>query len=430
MQSGALATIAHGVVLASETHEVAHVNPVAARLLQLAGGWHDLEEFNRGLESLRLRASNAERIAARLDEVVRDRNSRVSKWLWQFPTGPTHVHLSVAPLEVPSLVGRVWVFYDVSELYGALDSVKRLEHRLDHLLTEGDVVAFRLRRGGTFEWVSKSTTRLLGFDEDLVLGRSGGEFCYPEDLHTFYNTIKRLRQTGMPQDIGFRIRDAVGSLRTLEGRVFLADDGTDSVEVIMSDVTSHVELERLQALVVSAASHELKTPLAFVSTGLAALEEGSIDLASDVGRAVVDKMLSATKRLGRMSDEMLDLQSLEIVRSAVTTTQVPIMTCVERAASTVQVERDVHIDVWDHTRGVSRRVDGDLLEQAVINLTNNAVAHSPDGGLVEIVASVEDDTVRITVRDRGQGVPFELREHIFRPFVRLDRTRQGSGLGL
>ncbi len=78
-------------------------------------------------------------------------------------------------------------------------------------------------------------------------------------------------------------------------------------------------------------------------------------------------------------------------------------------------------------------VDGDRrrLEQVLANLLDNAIRYSSDGGPIEIVVSrPSEDAAEVSVRDHGVGIPVEWRERIFEPFVRLDDSPRGAGIGL
>jgi len=70
------------------------------------------------------------------------------------------------------------------------------------------------------------------------------------------------------------------------------------------------------------------------------------------------------------------------------------------------------------------------LRQALDNLVANAIAHSPPGGEVVVNARVGEGEILLSVSDKGAGIPIEEQERIFEPGVRLDTSRQGSGLGL
>jgi signal transduction histidine kinase len=73
-----------------------------------------------------------------------------------------------------------------------------------------------------------------------------------------------------------------------------------------------------------------------------------------------------------------------------------------------------------------------MLREALTNLVDNAVAHAPSGSVVTLRCGYDEAcrSVVVEVEDHGPGIPFELRERAFEPFVRLSEHRPGSGLGL
>ncbi|MEN9801933.1 MAG: hypothetical protein RLZ37_1058 [Actinomycetota bacterium] len=430
LQSQAVHSFEHGIVVVNDSLRSAKVNPAAAEILGIPAGFCRIQDLLAGLETLRLRCANTSTLEVELSEILASPESRISKWLWHVEEPAMHLHLAVAPIRTQHLAGRVWVFQDVSDLFDALHTVHSLKHRLRNLLTEGDVIAFRLRRSGEFDWVSPSTMRILGFAEAAYLGCNATDHCHPEDVPLIVEKVKTLRATREAQQVAFRVKDASGKVRSLEGRIFLAHDDPENIEVIMSDVTSHIELQHLRAQVTSAASHEFKTPLAFMSTALTMMEDGILDPTSQEGREAIYRMLSASGRLARMSDTLLTLQHLEITRSIVVGDSINPGRLVEQAVFTIPIERNITIDLRDHSDDICVHLDADLLEQAVINLVDNAVRHSPTNGVVEIVTRADGRTITISVRDRGPGVEEKFRRSIFEPFVRLNRDRDGAGLGL
>jgi signal transduction histidine kinase len=80
------------------------------------------------------------------------------------------------------------------------------------------------------------------------------------------------------------------------------------------------------------------------------------------------------------------------------------------------------------------RADSDRLSQILLNLLGNAIKYTPDGGAVSLSCEVDEDTVRIHVRDTGAGIPADRLTYIFEPFVQgeraLNRPHEGVGLGL
>ena len=80
------------------------------------------------------------------------------------------------------------------------------------------------------------------------------------------------------------------------------------------------------------------------------------------------------------------------------------------------------------------RADHELLRRAVENILRNAIRHAPEGTAVEMTLDCQPSTVSISVRDYGPGVPEEMLSSIFKPFFRVDSSRDsasgGAGLGL
>jgi two-component system phosphate regulon sensor histidine kinase PhoR len=95
--------------------------------------------------------------------------------------------------------------------------------------------------------------------------------------------------------------------------------------------------------------------------------------------------------------------------------------------------RGIRIE-WDCDPGLTAWINAALLEQAVINLIDNAVKYSPDGGAVRVDAALQDAGIVIRVTDEGQGIEAKHLPRLFERFYRVDKARSrklgGTGLGL
>lgn len=133
-------------------------------------------------------------------------------------------------------------------------------------------------------------------------------------------------------------------------------------------------------------------------------------------RLVADLLLLARADAGRPSVRQgVDLA--EVVREAVA------------EAISISADHTVSVHVPE---GQSVGVDGapDDLHRLVLNLVENALAHTPPGTIVDVSLGRDGDRLALEVSDSGPGIPDELRERIFDRFVRAERTGGGSGLGL
>lgn len=184
-------------------------------------------------------------------------------------------------------------------------------------------------------------------------------------------------------------------------------------------------LERQQTFVADA-SHELRTPLTAV---LANLELLADELDGDE-REAAESALRSTLRMRRLVTDLLLLARSDAGRERR-------LAPVDVGAVVVEVIGEASALSMDHLLEVETEpgllVQGarDELHRLVLNLVENAINHTPSGTRITVRVGAQDDSVVLTVEDRGPGVAAELRERIFERFVRSSGDRGGStGLGL
>ena len=177
---------------------------------------------------------------------------------------------------------------------------------------------------------------------------------------------------------------------------------------------------RMQREFTADAAHELRTPLAILATHLDNLENKQVAAAlrADVERMsrLVNQLLSVAtlEALAVAPDEIADLQAIAVD--------------VAGSLAPLALKRGRSIAVTGATDPVAVRGNAESLRQALRNLIENALQHTPTGTEVEIEVTHEP---AVHVSDRGPGVPPELRSRVVQRFWRADRRKgEGSGLGL
>jgi signal transduction histidine kinase len=182
-------------------------------------------------------------------------------------------------------------------------------------------------------------------------------------------------------------------------------------------------MDRLQRTLVADAAHELRTPI----SALRATLENAVDGVEDADpRALLDQV----ERLGRLTDQLLDLSRLEAGAAALERSSFSVAALVTGCGG----GGDVTLDVAPGLRGVG---DPQLLRQVVTNLVDNAHRHAPGTPVVvraraAAAAGGGDGGLRLEVEDRGPGLAPGESDRVFDRFARSDRSRSvaGSGLGL
>ncbi|MFI7460756.1 DUF4153 domain-containing protein [Nonomuraea sp. NPDC049646] len=190
------------------------------------------------------------------------------------------------------------------------------------------------------------------------------------------------------------------------------------------------EVDRQRRELVANVSHELRTPI----TGLRAVLENVVDGVSAPDPVTMRTALAQTERLGRLVAQLLDLSRLDSGVRLIEPEAVALAPLVEQAVREAGLAReDVTIEA-SVPGGLGVRADPDLLAQVLANLLDNAVRHSPPGGVVTVACGAQRDGARLVVADQGPGIPAAARGRVFERFSRLDAGRAadsgGAGLGL
>ncbi len=206
--------------------------------------------------------------------------------------------------------------------------------------------------------------------------------------------------------------------------------------VILHDITGLERLERIRRDFVANVSHELRTPLTAIRGYAETLLGGALD-DSEHNRRFVEIIQAHAIRLNNIASDLLTLSDLESGRRDAEPGPISVEDAVNTALLTVEPEariRGVHL-----VRGAVRDafIVGHALrlEQALVNLLDNAVKFNQSGGEARIDAgTTADGHVFISVSDTGSGMPSDDLPRIFERFYRVDRARSrevgGTGLGL
>jgi two-component system sensor histidine kinase KdpD len=194
-----------------------------------------------------------------------------------------------------------------------------------------------------------------------------------------------------------------------------------------------METERTRNTLLSAVSHDLRTPLASITGSAGALLDEQAPLAPGDRRELLETIRDEATRLARLVGDLLDLTRIESGSLQVNKEWVPLEEVVGSALgryARVLEGRDVKVDIPKSVLLV--QVDAVLIEQVFINLLDNAAKFSPPATPIEIHAEEQPGEVSIEIADHGPGLPPSEQDRIFEKFYRTADGKRvpGSGLGL
>ncbi len=241
---------------------------------------------------------------------------------------------------------------------------------------------------------------------------------------------------GQPFEHEFTLRRQ-GGLRFLfiRGRV-LEYEGGKRLLLAVIDLTNLRKLESFRTDFVANVSHEIKTPLTCILGAVETMEEEP-NMSGAQRSKLMDILSMQSKRLNSLVQDILSLAALERqqTESSREFTEVMLDSVLANAANLCANRVSAAKMNLVVTENIPLRIQGDaaLLEQAVVNLIENAVRYS-EGETIELSLTQQGPFAVISVRDDGIGIPPEHRARIFERFYRVDKSRSrqlgGTGLGL
>lgn len=284
--------------------------------------------------------------------------------------------------------------------------------------------------------MNRAAAALLGVDPSLAQRRSIQEVVRNPDLQRL---VGQALAHDEPVEEEILLRTPAGdrflqvngsSLRDTDGR------GIGAIAVL-NDVTRLKALERMRREFVANVSHEIKTPV----TAIKGFAETLLDGASDdpgAAQRFLRIIVGQADRLALIVEDLLALSSVEQAKEgdAIELREAGMGEVLQAAVEVCgpkALAKGITVRLDTSPVGVAG-INPPLLEQAVVNLIDNAVKYSPEGSTVEVTQRLVADEVVICVRDEGIGIAREHLPHLFERFYRVDKARSravgGTGLGL
>ena len=199
--------------------------------------------------------------------------------------------------------------------------------------------------------------------------------------------------------------------------------------LVIEDTSLQRSVDRMREQLQSLLVHDLKNPLTAISMNLQLLQE--LSTVRDTPDAIesVTSALRATRRLNRMTIDLLDISRLETASMPIRRTRTEIGQLFARVANDNAVAARVNRSRIHHALAteINADIDEELVVRALDNLVENAIRHAPN---VTLTAEQELHALVLCVRDDGPGVPVELRERLFEKYVQVNPTPHGFNRGL
>ncbi|MCC6616091.1 MAG: HAMP domain-containing protein [Anaerolineae bacterium] len=191
--------------------------------------------------------------------------------------------------------------------------------------------------------------------------------------------------------------------------------------------------EKLRRNLVADVAHELRTPINALQTNLYALVDDTYPLT----KQEIAGLYEQTRMLSRLVNDLHELSQADAKQLPLQQQKIDMSSALEDMVTPfymVAETKNIQFDLVKADRPTPVMIDAARINQVLHNLLNNALRHTPEGGTITLKLAADDDSVRITVADTGDGIRPEHLPHIFERFYRGDPGRSrdmgGTGLGL
>ncbi|WP_207477997.1 ATP-binding protein [Arenibaculum pallidiluteum] len=295
---------------------------------------------------------------------------------------------------------------------------------------------------GTIVGCNASAERMFGISAKDLLGRDVSTLM-PEPFRSAHGGyLARFFATGEAKIIG-KGREVEG-IRA-DGSVFPLDLSVSETSFggerrfvgVMRDITQRRAAERAKSEFVSTVSHELRTPLTSIAGSLGLLVGGAVGPVPDKAMNLLGIARKNSERLVRLINDILDIEKIDSGKLEFKFQPVDL---VELARQAVEQDRPfaeglgVTLDLAPGPDRLMVNADPARIGQVIANLVSNAAKFSPQGGTVTVAVAHRAGSARLSVEDRGPGIPEAFRSRIFQRFAQADssdtRRTGGTGLGL
>jgi PAS domain S-box-containing protein len=312
-----------------------------------------------------------------------------------------------------------------------------------------DQACLMLDRDGTVRWGNPTATRILGYGAEELVGLALHRLFTPEDvqqgvpeyeLHVASRSADVVNDRWLIRADGSRfwasgsttaLRNANGELIGFAKMLRNRTDLKEQLEMLRNRVDALMQADEHKNIFLSTLSHELRNPLAPLANALQLIRmTGMGDAALHYPFKLIERQVEFIRRL---VDDLMDISRISAGKMQLDVEPIDLRDVIARAVETArpaitQRRHDLVLHVLKAPMLV--KADAGRLEQVFVNLLTNAAKYTPDGGRIEVRASLGQTEALVHVLDNGVGIPKDMQPHIFELFTQVTGSSSTSGGGL
>lgn len=208
------------------------------------------------------------------------------------------------------------------------------------------------------------------------------------------------------------------------------------VIIVFKNITEQYKIDKLQREFVANVSHELKTPITTIKSYTETLLDGAME-EKQIAEDFLNVINSESDRMSRLVSDLLRLSRMDYEQTKWKKEKLNLSESINQTAKKLIIQarnKNVTMHVSQIPNDMNIYFDRDGFEQVLLNIAGNAVKYTPENGNVWINAYRNNNSINISIKDDGIGIPKEDQARVFERFYRVDKARSrelgGTGLGL
>lgn len=337
----------------------------------------------------------------------------------QYADEPLLNMLAAIGPQIGQFIQRKWTEKELSKSEAYKTAI--LEWASDSIMT--------INRVGTILSFNPQTERLFLFSKEELQSKNIDEL-----MPGLSEIMDKFIGSGPQECFGVRNNQDTFPIELTLSKMFLNNE--DLIVCVIRDITERKKVEKMKNEFISVVSHELRTPLTAIKGSMSLLLGIYGDKFSDKAKNLLHIANNNCERLIRLINDILDIEKIEAGKMAFKFDQINMIYILQESVKSTQEfarKFNVRLKITGEEDGFVSG-DHDRLIQVITNLLSNAVKYSHENDEVEVSMTTSEDTVRVLVRDHGDGIPKQFQPKIFGKFAQADssatRGVSGTGLGL